>query len=248
MDITFDCHKCHSPIKVLSATLITRCPNCGCDNLVPSSEYIHVDNNYQNNEYLPSMRIDAFSINPGYGTKINCIACKKILLIGDLQPDDILECPFCGTKFIIRINERDFRNMIERKKKSHSIIAVMIISVILALVLIYFAVRPLGIFNSPEATAFMIVKKYLKSPSTAQMVESNLIEHAGNKYLVFVAVDAQNSFGASLRESYLVTFKDEGGGKVSWKDLLSPYPCSDPPTSNEINAAKNLNDWPYGTY
>lgn len=53
-----------------------------------------------------------------------------------------------------------------------------------------------------------IVEGYLKSPSTAKFckITEATISHAGNEYTVKGYVDAQNSFGATLRQYFTVTY------------------------------------------
>ncbi|MGE3728000.1 MAG: IMS domain-containing protein [Candidatus Sericytochromatia bacterium] len=55
-----------------------------------------------------------------------------------------------------------------------------------------------------KSAAWSHVHAHLKAPSTAELVESAVIEENHPNYLVKITVDAQNSFGAMLRSTYLV--------------------------------------------
>lgn len=72
-----------------------------------------------------------------------------------------------------------------------------------------------------DAEAFTVaeamVKQKLKSPSTAKFctVSQSTITHDGDVYTVSGWVDAQNSFGATLRSNWTVTFTAvKSGGKI----------------------------------
>lgn len=62
----------------------------------------------------------------------------------------------------------------------------------------------------------------LKSPSTAKFVDSlhTVMRLKGENgpsesYRVMISVDAQNSFGAEVRDRYMVVLKDNGGDSLS---------------------------------
>ena len=60
------------------------------------------------------------------------------------------------------------------------------------------------------------VKQYLKSPASASFPMENVaVTNYGSKYIVNAFVDAQNSFGALLRENYVVVMIFKGG---EWGD------------------------------
>lgn len=80
----------------------------------------------------------------------------------------------------------------------------------------------------------------LKSPSTAKFVETKLLVNKKPYYIVYVSVDAQNSFGAVLRENYMVALTEENN-KLNLGDLYGVQTCSSTPTSDEVAAMAVLN-------
>lgn len=100
-----------------------------------------------------------------------------------------------------------------------------------------------------ESCGETIVNKYLKAPASATFQESKILETNGIQYLLKVTVDAENSFGAKIRETYLVVTKPdfENSGLVSvscksfeGKDVMR---CEGRPTDAEIATMKSLNEW-----
>lgn len=68
------------------------------------------------------------------------------------------------------------------------------------------------------------VKKYLKSPSTAEfsgLADTTVYDKGNKKYTVIGWVDSQNSFGAKLRTKYACTTTDEGSGQWSFEPLVT---------------------------
>lgn len=71
------------------------------------------------------------------------------------------------------------------------------------------------------AVAQKIVKENLKSPSTAKFcsILQASVSNSGNKYTVTGWVDSQNSFGATLRTSFTVTYSAiKHGGEIGYKE------------------------------
>lgn len=66
--------------------------------------------------------------------------------------------------------------------------------------------------NKSESNAIkfarQIVLDRIKTPSTAKWPRIEIIEHSGPFYLVYVVVDAQNTYGAMIRESLIVAFTE----------------------------------------
>lgn len=89
-----------------------------------------------------------------------------------------------------------------------------IIAVIIAVVLVFLIVscQGGGHVGSRKVKAWTcaqtIVKDNLKSPSSAEFCSINdaTIENSGDKYTISGYVDADNSFGASIRSEFTVTF------------------------------------------
>lgn len=69
--------------------------------------------------------------------------------------------------------------------------------------------------NTASYVAQEIVTRRLKAPSTAKFVDNQAIERRGPYYIFYIQVDAQNPFGAMLRQGYLVFFRGEKDGVVT---------------------------------
>lgn len=79
-----------------------------------------------------------------------------------------------------------------------------------------------GKITQEKATeaAHIFVKEKLKAPETATFSEENWKETGPNAYAVSGKVDGQNSFGAKVREDYIVKMKYLGGDyhdRQSWQ-------------------------------
>jgi hypothetical protein len=68
-----------------------------------------------------------------------------------------------------------------------------------------------------------LLLKKLKAPGSAQLVDSKMIEKDNyGRYLVYLEVDAQNSFGALLRSQHYVVLQSvKDDGKFTYLDLFS---------------------------
>jgi hypothetical protein len=68
------------------------------------------------------------------------------------------------------------------------------------------------------------VRKYLKSPSTAEfsgVAETTVYGKGNHKYTAIGWVDSENSFGAKLRTNYACTVTDEGNDQWSFEPLVT---------------------------
>lgn len=71
----------------------------------------------------------------------------------------------------------------------------------------------------------------LKAPSTAAFVDSlnyafqmtDSLDQPINEYAVYITVDAENSFGAKLRNRYTVVFNGKGGDSLSKENYELKY-------------------------
>jgi hypothetical protein len=76
------------------------------------------------------------------------------------------------------------------------------------------------LLNNPEEraknSAKTLVLNNLKAPSTANFAESKILHQQHPWYQVLVFVDAQNSFGAYIRNSFVCTLKLEEGDKFTY--------------------------------
>jgi hypothetical protein len=95
-----------------------------------------------------------------------------------------------------------------------------------------------------------LVLRQLKSPSTAHFAQSKIVDRTkdtdGRKwFVVYTAVDSQNSFGAMIRSDFLVVLAlGDQKGHYRHRELTAIMPCSNPPSQPEIDAAKTMNEWP----
>lgn len=81
--------------------------------------------------------------------------------------------------------------------------------------------------SNPEITAYYcsqeVVKEKLKAPSTAKFppYSSSFVKDNGNsKYTVHAYVDAQNSFGATVRTYYTVNITLKSNGYYSYSSVV----------------------------
>ncbi|MCL4552529.1 MAG: hypothetical protein M1305_03095 [Candidatus Marsarchaeota archaeon] len=96
---------------------------------------------------------------------------------------------------------------------------------------------------SAIACAKDLVSENLKAPATAKWQEETVVEKSGDKYLVFVVVDAQNSFGAMMRTRYLVYLRLLDNDQYKYIPSTPFIECSDPPTEDEISVMKGMAGW-----
>lgn len=100
-----------------------------------------------------------------------------------------------------------------------------------------------------ESCANIIVSENLKSPSTADFHNHRVIREKDGEFLVFVSVDAANSFGAKVRTHFLVIaipdFDNSGwfSVKCNHRKNASAIQCSNSPTESEIMLIGELNGW-----
>lgn len=86
--------------------------------------------------------------------------------------------------------------------------------------------------------AQQIIQQALKSPSSFSPVSSTIVWRGTyknrNAYIVKTAFDAQNSFGANLRDCNYVAFS-LAGEKISWNKLFSIESCNTPSMMSDKN-------------
>jgi len=103
--------------------------------------------------------------------------------------------------------------------------------------------------------AKQLVRENLKSPSTAQFVNTEVIYHKEDQnfeyYIVKVQVDAQNSFGAMIRDQYCTAFshnKNKEETQFTYTPNSSMQNCNDQngrvPSSLVIDIMKSENNYP----
>lgn len=78
---------------------------------------------------------------------------------------------------------------------------------------------------SPERQAAEVVKSNLRSPSSFKFIDGEVLWKGNtlsgeNAYVVAVAYDAQNGFGAMLRGCALVAYYVAKSGQLSWNNMF----------------------------
>lgn len=103
---------------------------------------------------------------------------------------------------------------------------------------------------SPTFEASSLIKATLKDPDSAYFRDKE-VRYEGRKddstyYIVSMDAFAKNSFGATLRESYCVTFHIKDGDKKQkyWTEGQHIKRCSNPPTHDEIEIIKQMHGLP----
>ena len=97
-----------------------------------------------------------------------------------------------------------------------------------------------------EAAAQQIISNTLKSPSSAIWNETSYIEDNGQgMYVVYVDVEAANSFGAYIRSKFFVIVKDINLEEktFSYSKLFPYYECSGKNDTYSLDVLKKLNNY-----
>ena len=89
-----------------------------------------------------------------------------------------------------------------------------------------------------------VVLDNLKAPSTASFFETRVLEHRNKHYLVFVAVDAQNSFGAMIRNKFVCCVELAGGDKYYVNNQFGIQSVDGALTPEFLGVIKKVNHWP----
>jgi len=127
-------------------------------------------------------------------TPVVCPECQKEI------PYAIKDCPNCG-------------HVMAHSKRTVDFIGRTVL-VVIVLVIVFSLVKCSSgcSFNNPKMDAYIcathLVKSQLKSPSSANISsfsESSVDELENNQYMISGTVEADNSFGAKIKQSFLVT-------------------------------------------
>ena len=99
--------------------------------------------------------------------------------------------------------------------------------------------------QASQVGSWEILKARLKAPSTATIVSRKIAGQDGTRHIWHYIVDAQNSFGAMLRGSYLVAVRvsDTKYGDYYHHPSAAVMECSNPPSQSEIANIKQRNGW-----
>jgi len=94
-----------------------------------------------------------------------------------------------------------------------------------------------------------ILERHLKSPSSVKYIRSVVMARTKDHchYIMYFEVDAQNGFGATVRNAFLVLLKTDpkNSGKMAEEVLVTK--CSNPPNKEEVQllASGSLGTWTF---
>jgi hypothetical protein len=123
--------------------------------------------------------------------------------------------------------------------------------VILCALITGIVVSACGGGHSPNLAAATVIQDGLRSPSSYSEISSATVWTGKDKdgeeaYIVKVTYDAQNGFGAMIRDCQYVAFNYDKDDKVRWYRNRSNDSCSDASNGGEeevIHVLKMLNDF-----
>jgi hypothetical protein len=88
------------------------------------------------------------------------------------------------------------------------------------------------------------VKQVLSNPDAAKIKATKLLAADKLYYMFQVLIDAQNAFGATVRENFCVTVRiNSNRTSYTYNEKYSIQKCSNPPSEDEIKVLRDLNDW-----
>lgn len=187
-----------------------------------------------------------------------------------LEPDSVF-CPYCGTpcKQSASQSTAAFQNQRDEQhhtgssnnvppakspqsgqpwKKRHPVINSLltlgvVLFVVIRMIIFFFPGGPSDqtIFNCAQT----VINMELKSPSSASYSNDKILDHDSyGRYIVFANVDAQNSFGAYLRGSYVVlVWNVQSNGKFTYNPLISAVSLDSMTQDTAVQLLKEENDW-----
>ena len=103
-----------------------------------------------------------------------------------------------------------------------------------------------GDLATPTSKATIIIKKTLKSPSSFSLFSGYEVwtgkDADGNPaHIVRIEYDAQNGFGATLRDCKLVAYNDKDGD-FEWRKNTAMDACAVPPLFDEAKIIETLKE------
>lgn len=142
----------------------------------------------------------------------------------EIQDDETIVCKHCGRELPKPVSVE--QEEINKKANRAGCIAVLIIFAIIGIA-VYGIAAASDYSDKPDnISAFVMCQKFvrdsLKAPSTAKFADYNdkTISSNGNRFNVISYVDAQNSFGAMVRTSYICEVEYIGDDKWQLVDLI----------------------------
>jgi hypothetical protein len=99
--------------------------------------------------------------------------------------------------------------------------------------------------TSPYA-ASEIISKQLRTPTEAQFTERTLVESQDNFALVSVIVEAPNSFGVKLHQTWctIIRFEPPRGARYVWHQSTGAWECSAGIDPKDLLVRKVAIEWP----
>jgi hypothetical protein len=96
--------------------------------------------------------------------------------------------------------------------------------------------------------ASQLIMKSLRSPSSFHLVSGEEVWTGKDKkskpaHIVRIEYDAQNGFGAMIRDCKLVAYVDEDGNKFSWNEFFVTNSCENELGQNALETLKEFNDF-----
>jgi hypothetical protein len=91
-----------------------------------------------------------------------------------------------------------------------------------------------------------VVKEFLKAPTQAKFSERELVRQNDNFALVRMTVDAPNSFGVMLRQTWcaVVVFQPPRGEHFQWNKTFGGWPCEGDMGDDKILMREAAANWP----
>ncbi len=120
--------------------------------------------------------------------------------------------------------------------------------IIIAVIIIGFSLNLFGgksIENIAIGCAKTVVSNQLKSPSSAIWHDCKIIDKDSyGRYLVYINVEATNSFGGYVTNEYLVVVKDvKKNGEFSYNPNFAVQSVTSSTYDLVVDATKKLNSW-----
>lgn len=97
--------------------------------------------------------------------------------------------------------------------------------------------------NALDEMKALLEKQYLAAPSTAKWIERKVLSHEGAYWQGHFVLDAQNQFGAMIRERLCIVVELRGDGQVRWNRRFFVEEKCDVDNANLLRLHRELNDW-----
>jgi len=214
--LRFTCPSCQQPLKCAEdkAGKSSSCPGCKRPITVPfmSNAPLEVIERTTPSPVAPSA-VNAWDVTGDKisdDVRITTDRCRKCGTVSEFPPSaagKIGECAECGEPILVptvRQHEYRLKTRAERKKGLWwGVLGVM-------LLLLQVGRCTYNEIRSPETLARVYVRSVLKSPSQAKFISTRVVKSDEHGTHVEVVFEAPNSFGATVRDTMIVTVQDDG--------------------------------------